>query len=465
MTPPSPLAETDWDAIRDELERSESEWTSQLVDFCAIESEDGQAAELERAAEWIRARLEEAKATTRVLRHESSPPLIVGEAGPAASPIVTAVQHYDVQPAGDASLWSSPPYRPTFRDGRLYARGASDNKGELLLRIWAIDAYRRVVGELPCRVRFLVEGEEEVGSPNFAATLTANPELLQAAAALGEGGGIDEDGRPLIMAGNRGMLHVRLTLRILTTDVHSGSATLLPNAAARLAAALATLVDADGAPIWPGMSDGLAPLSRAARESVEKLPQSLLDEMRAEFGVKRLVGGLDGQAAFEADLGRPTCNIQALWSGDVSPTGRNIVPAEASARIDMRLVPNQDPARIRDALREHLDGLGYEDIQIEEIGPSARPYWTDLAHPLVDAAASASEWAFGKPALKMQSAGGTAPMYQVCAPQAVPMVFIGCGDIHGNAHAPDESISVAGARTAALAFLRFLTAVAEVTPA
>ncbi len=458
-------SDVDWDAVAEGLEATQARWTEELVEFCVIPSEPDQPAAIDQAADWVDDRLRAAGATVHRLRHNGSSPLVVGEIGPASGPVVLAVQHYDVQPAGDPDLWASPPYEPAVRDGRLYARGAVDNKGELLLRVWALEAYRRVMGGLPWRVRFLVEGEEEAGSPNLASLLAQEPALTEADAAVGEGGGVDEQGRPMVIAGNKGIVVVRLDVRTLTTDVHSGAASLLPNAAARLAAALATIVKSDGAPAWPGYDADVAPLNAAAKAAVREMPLSLLDEMRTQFGVTRFVNGLDGYDALEAEFHDPTCNIQAMWSGDGGASGRNIVPGEASARLDLRLVPDQDPQRVVEGLRAHLESHGFGDVTVEPVGPAARAYWTDLDHPIVDLAADACDSAFGKPSIRIPSIGGTAPMYQICGARLTPMVYMGGGDIHGQAHAPNESISIDTARTAALAFLRFLAGAEAVSTA
>ena len=448
--------EVDWQAVEVEIGRLEPAWTDALSGYCAIASEAGRPDDLERAALWTAERLERIGATTRVIRVDGAPPLVVGEIGPDDGPVINLVQHYDVQPAGDHEGWTTPPYAPELRDGRLFARGATDNKGEVIARMWALDALAAAGVDLPCRVRFLVEGEEETGSAHFDALLDTDPELRRADAALGEGGGIDEQGRPIIDCGVRGILMAELSVRTLTKDVHSSAATLFPNAAARMAAALATLVGPDGEPRWAGLQTGRLPLTDAARETARTQPLDWLDDYRNEFGVDRFVGGVDGPDALEADLANPTLNIQGLWSGETGPVLRNVVPAEARARLDIRLVPDQDPDTIHAALREHLDATGFEDVEINRVEASEHPYWSDLADPFVDAAAAAVESAFGQPAIRSQSMSGTAPMYQVCAEHRVPMVFIGAADLHANAHAPDESYSMATGGRAALAFLRLL---------
>ena len=452
----TPLEAIDWRAVEAAIGQREAAWTDALAEFCAIPSEGSRPDDLERASQWTAERLERIGATTRVIRIDGAPPLVVGEIGPADAPVLNLVQHYDVQPAGDHAEWTTPPYAPDVRDGRLFARGAMDNKGELLVRLWALDALASAGVELPCRVRFLVEGEEETGSEHLDALLDMDPGLRRADAALGEGGGVDEQGRPVVDCGVRGILLAELSVRTLSKEVHSSAATLFPNAAARMAAALGTLVSPDGEPTWPGLQTGRLPLSDAARESARGQPLEWLDDYRKEFGIRSFVGGLDGADAHEADVANPTFNIQGLWSGETGPNPRNVVPAEATARLDIRLVPDQDPDAIEAALREHLDASGFEDVQVKRIEATMRPYWSDLTDPFVDAAASAVEAAFGRPAVRSPSLSGAAPMHQVCAAHRVPMAFIGAADLHGNAHAPNESYAMATAGRAALAFLRLL---------
>ncbi len=446
----------DWEAVEAAIGRLEAEWTDALVEYCAIPSEGGRADDLESAARWTAERLERIGATTRVIRLDDAPPLVVGEIGPTDAPVINLVQHYDVQPAGDHSEWTTPPYAPDVRDGRLFARGATDNKGEVLVRMWALDALAAAGVELPCRVRFLVEGEEETGSKHLDALLDMEADIRRVDAALGEGGGVDEQGRPIVDCGVRGILLAELSVRTLSKDVHSSAATLFPNAAARMVAALATLVAPDGEPTWPGLQTGRLPLTDAARDSARGQPSEWLDDYRREFGFSRFVGGVDGGDALEAELANPTFNIQGIWSGETGPVARNVVPAEATARLDIRLVPDQDPDAVAAALREHLDAHGYEDVQITRSEASEHPYWSDLSDPFVDAAVGAVEAVFGQPAVRIQSTPGTAPMYQICAAHRVPMAFIGGSDIHANAHAPDESFDMATGGRAALAFLRLL---------
>jgi len=432
-------------------------WTGELIEFCRFRSEQGERAGLRAAAAWIGARLERLGAAVDVVElpgQPDVPPLVVGEIG-AGPRVLNAVQHYDVQPAVPLDLWTTPPYEPAVREGRLYARGATDNKGELLPRIWAAEAYLATIGPLPCRLRFLVEGEEEYGSGHLDALLDQRPALRHADGALIEGGGVNEAGQPEITGGVRGIVVVELICRTLAYDAHSSLATWLPSAPVRLAQALASLFHPDGTPALAGLGDGIVPPTAAQLSVVEATPLEIVDEVRREFHVERYIGGLDGTAAVRAMTFAPTLNIQGLWSGYIGPGDKTITPAEAHARLDIRIVPDQDPARVVAALAAHLEQGGYGDIElIAEEGELA--YWTPADHPLLAAASRASEAVFGQPAVRYVSTAGVAPMWQVCGRDRVPMTSLGGASADSRAHAPDENVRLDLAAKAARLTARFL---------
>ena len=253
-------------------------FTEELRELCAIPSEAVDPEALDRAAAWCMQRMRAAGCATREVRIPDVPALAVGEVGSGKRTLI-AVQHYDVQPAVPLDLWTSPPYEPTVRDGAMYARGVSDNKGHLLLRIQAIEAHRAVFGELPIRIRFLIEGQEEGGSVDLHRLLEKDPTLTDGDGALKEGGGIDPEGRPGVSCGNKGILYVQLRARTLARDAHSAGATHLPNAAWRLHAALATLLDARGRIQIEGFYDDVTPVSQADRDRHAAQPWEA-DEIR-----------------------------------------------------------------------------------------------------------------------------------------------------------------------------------------
>ena len=428
-------------------------WVEELRDFCTIPCETDQFPELERGAQWVEQRLRSAGAEVTVLREEGVPPLVIGELGAGPRTLI-AVQHYDVQPAAPLDLWETPPYEPTLRDGRLYARGVSDDKGELLHRIQAVEALRDATGELPCRVRFIVEGEEESDSAHLATLLSQRPEFFEGHGALIEGGGVDEKGRPLLVCGVRGMFYVELAVRTLAFDAHSGGAQLFPNAAWRLIQALEPLRRPDGNITIDGFTDDVAAPTDAQLAHLRTLPFEEA-EIKRIYGIEEFVGGLTGFAAQVADTFQPTCNISGIIAGWTDPGVKTITPAEASAKVDMRLIPNQDPARIEQAVRAHLDRRGFTDVTMT-VHRGEQPYWTPIDDPIVGAAERAHEGIFEQAPLRWFSAGGTAPMHQVCAPHQLPMVTLGAGDAENRNHAPNESYSLDLMRRAAKVTGRFL---------
>jgi len=449
---------TTYDALDAYVVEHMAAWTAELLDYCSIGSEGSDPVALREAAEWTAARLRRVGAAVDVVELGDVPPLVVGDAG--AGPILNAVQHYDVQPAVPLELWTSGPYDPQVRDGRLYARGAADNKGELMARIWAVEAYQAAIGELPCRVRFLVEGEEESGSEHFAQLLDQRTGLREAAGALIEGGGIDLQGRPQVVGGTRGMVGAELICRTIRYDAHSSLSNLLPSAAIRMVKALATFWDSDGKPVMPGLQAGVLPPTTAQLDVLAAIPDDAIDELRGVFGIKSFLGGRSGQEAIRALTLDPTCNLQSVWSGYTGRGGKTITPAEAHARLDLRLVPDQDPDEIVAAVRRHLADQGFGDIEVRPFSFQYRAYWTPPDHPILAAAIRVSEEVLGKNAIHDLSAPGTAPMHVVCAAGNVPITTLGGSDDECRAHAPDESFRLDYAAAAVRITGRFFDAFA-----
>jgi len=435
-------------------------WTDELLAFCAIPSEAGDTPALRAAAEWVTERLRRLPATVDVVEKDGAPPLVVGELG--AGRTLLAVQHYDVQPAVPLELWTSPPYEPEVRDGRLYARGASDNKGELMARIWAVEAYLATIGDLPCRLRFLVQGEEEGGGANFGPLLDLRPGVREADGVLSEGGEIDAHGRPVVYGGVRGMVSLELVCRTIAYDAHSSLANLLPNAASRLVMALSTFWDAEGVPQIAGLEAGVRPPTASETALLEGSPIEEIHDLFGVYGTDRLVAGREGIDALKVLTFRTTCNVQGLWSGYSGPGDKTITPAEAHARLDIRLVPSQEPGSIVEAVRRHLAGHGFADIELIVSDENYPAWWTPTDDPIITAAIRASEAVLGTTAVQRISAPGTEPLYDVCAAGNLPAVSLGASDDEARMHAPDESWSLAGAALAARMTGRFFDAFAAI---
>ncbi len=419
------------------LAQHQERFVDELRELCAIPSEASDPGALERAARWLRERLAAAGCSVRERRVDGVPPLVVGETG-AGKRTLIAVQHYDVQPAVPLELWATPPYEPSLRDGAMYARGVSDNKGQLLLRLQAVEAHRAVVGELPIRLRFLIEGEEEAGSQNLARLLEGEPALVEGTGALKEGGGIDAAGRPHLMLGNKGICYCELRARTLARDAHSGGATHLPNAGWRLVAALSTILAADGRVLIDGFHDRVRRPTDAERAYVRSLPFEAEATKRAH-GIERFAFGRSDDEANLASVYEPTANLCGMMTGYTGPGSKTVIPSEASAKLDFRLVPDQDPDEIAQLLRAHLDRHGFSDIEMRAT-EGERPYRGAMDDPLVRAAKAAAEEAFGKPAVVVPSGGGTAPMWLVSHRHRLANVTLGAGHHDSRAHAPNENI-------------------------
>ncbi len=394
-----------------------------------------------------------------MLEIDDAPPLVVGELGDGPRTL-TGVQHYDVQPAAPLELWTDPPYEPVVRDGRVWARGATDNKGEFLPRLWALEAYRDAIGPLPCRVRFLVEGQEETGSSALDALLDLRPHLRVADVALIEGGGIDMNGRAGIVGGGKGMVVFELRLRTMAHDAHSSLSVLLPNAGHRLVAALATFWDAEGRPAIRDLDVGALRPTEAQLRTIAAVDLQELEDIKADWEVDHFLAGLDGFDAEVASTFQTTLNLQGLHAGHTDVTPKTVTPAEAWARLDVRLIPDQVPEEVLSSVRRHLDEHGFADIEIVD-REGERAWWTPPDHPVVLAAAAVSTDVTGLESTIGVSMAGTVPMFQVCAAHRVPCVSLGAGRADCRAHAPDENIRIDDLAAAARMMARFVDAFAR----
>ena len=426
------------DALDRYLTENRDRFVAELRDLCAIPSETGNDVALDDAATWCRQRLDAAQCTTRELRIKGEPALVVGETGSGKRTLI-CVQHYDVQPAVPLELWQTPPFEPAVRDGAVYARGVDDNKGHLLLRIQAAEAYQAVHGELPIRVRFLIEGEEEDGSGHLAELLAKDPTLTDGDGALKEGGAIDAAGRPQLLLGGKGIFYMELRVRSMARDAHSGGATHLPNAAWRLVQALSTFVDPkNGRILVDGFYDDVRKPTAEEIAHVRGLPFEA-DVAKKIYQIDAFAWGRRDDEARVASVFEPTCNIAGLLSGFTGEGSKTVIPSVAMVKIDFRLVPEQDPARIGQCVRAHLDRHGFRDIELIA-REGTRPYRGRMDDPVVRAAQAAAEEAFGKPALLIPSSGGTSPMWQVCGKRSLANVTLGMGHPNSGAHAPNEHI-------------------------
>ena len=396
------------EALTSYLESQADEAQALLEQLCRQPSIAAQGLGIEEMASLTELLLREAGFRTQQLVAGGAPPAVYGELRGRSDYTVLLYNHYDVQPPEPLELWHSPAFEPTVRDGKLYARGASDNKGEIAARLAAIRALRAAYGELPITLRWIIEGEEEIGSPHFEAIASTYSILLQADGCLWEGSSFDPAGRPLLTLGTKGLLYVQLDVQGTGSDAHSGMAPILPSAAWRLVQALATLRTPEGRVRIPGFYDTVLAPSEAQLAALSD-QTDMETQMRETFGVEQFVDGLTGIALRERAAFAPTCNIAGLVSGYTGEGTKTVLPARASAKIDFRLVPDQDPHDILAKLRAHLAAEGYGDIQITTFA-AAEPVVTPIEAPFVQRIFKIAETFAGKRPSVIPIIGGTLPL-------------------------------------------------------
>lgn len=367
-------------------------------------------------------------------------PVVYAERKGRGSKTLLIYNHYDVQPPEPLELWDSPPFEPTLRDGKLYGRGVSDDKGQLVARLHAIDALLELDGDLPCSIKFVVEGEEETSSTHLTAFVLQNKQRLKADACLWEFGGVDHREVPMQYLGLRGICYVELSVESLSTDCHSGlGGSIFPNAAWRLVWALNSLKGPDERIRLPGFYDRVKPPSQRDRELMEALPE-VADEYKQRYGMTAFIKGMKGGAELQiAEVFEPTCTICGLTSGYQGPGSKTVLPARASAKVDFRLVPDQRPEEVLEQLRRHLDSHGFTDVQITDLGGDM-PARTDPDDPVVDLIVRTSQPVYGVPMQIVPMVGGSGPSHPFVHDLNLPVVTGGAGYPGTLAHAPNENL-------------------------
>lgn len=372
-----------------------------------------------------------------------APPIVWAELGEGDKELLI-YNHYDVQPPEPLELWESPPFEPTVRDGRLYARGAADDKGELVTRIHAIEAWQATQGKLPFKIKWLIEGEEEIGSPHIHAWVEAHkawlhkPDGSPLDGCLWEFGGFDEKGRFQLTMGVKGICYVELHARGVSHDLHSSNAAIAPNAAWRLVWALNTIKDHHENILIEGYADHVRTLTPDEEAVLQQMPFDEA-EVKAKWGITEFVTGVTGFDAVKRLFFQPTAAICGLTSGWQGQGTKTVLPAVASAKVDFRLVPNLTPEIVLDLLRKHLDTHGFADIEIKFLG-GYRAELSDVNAPIVHAAARACRRIYNQEPVKVLLSPGSGPMYSLSSfIGGVPTVCAGISHPDSRAHSPNEN--------------------------
>lgn len=421
------------------IEQHRSEFIEELKTFCAQPSIAATGEGIAEMAELVRAKLVELGAQVQMLQVAPDAPNIVYASLGQGEKTLLIYNHYDVQPADPLELWVSPPFEPTLRDGKLYGRGVSDNKGNIMYRMQAIRAWLDTAGDLPFKINWFIEGEEETGSPHLEPFCMANSHLLRADGCLWEMGGVDEAGRPILTLGAKGLLYVELSVQSLIGDQHSSLGTIAPNAAWRLTWALSTLKAPDETILIDGLMDHVVPPSETELALLRAIPFEE-ERMMANLGTSRWIGGVSGFEAIKRHLTQPTCTICGLESGYTGQGQKTVLPAKARAKVGFRLVPDLEPELVANLLRRHLDKHGFEDVHIDILG-AEHPGKSSPEAEVVQAAIAAARAVYEnhRPVVYPLSAG-TGPVWPIAIGHDTPLVGFGASYPGTNLHAPNENV-------------------------
>jgi acetylornithine deacetylase/succinyl-diaminopimelate desuccinylase-like protein len=372
-----------------------------------------------------------------------APPVVLGRMGGSGQRTLLLYNHYDVQPVDPLDQWTTPPFEPDIRDGKIYARGTADNKGSIVSRVCALEAYLAHRDVLPVEIVWVIEGQEEIGSPHLDDFAGRYGDLLQGAyGCVWEAGGRNARDRYEIALGCKGILYVELRAHGAARDLHSAMAASVANPVWRLLWALNTLRGPDGDVRIPGFYDHVRPISPAQRQALADWDYPEEDVKRL-YGIDRFLDGLTGIELRERLIFGPTCNVDGFHAGYGGPGSKTVLPSRAVAKLDFRLVPDQDPARILRLLREHLTQEGFGDIELVTFDCGERPVVGDPAHPFVQNCVRTAERIYGHRPAVIPMMAGTGPVHQLCGQFGVPIATAaGVGYAGSRGHAPDEHIRI-----------------------
>jgi acetylornithine deacetylase/succinyl-diaminopimelate desuccinylase-like protein len=436
------------DDIKDEL----VEELNEFLRMPSISAQEDESGGIRSCAEWVARKLEEAGAEVRIVETHGHP-VVYAEVGSEGGALLS-YGHYDVQPPEPLELWESNPFEPTVRDGNLVARGVADDKGDVLARIQALRLYMGEHGSLPFKLKFFIEGEEEIGSPNLAPFVRSNADLLSADACLWEGSMKDEAGRPMIFCGTKGMAYVELRARGASHDLHSMYGGIAPNPAWRLVQALRTIKDENGEITLDGLDALADEPSDKDLEAISRIPFD--DEaLRESWGVEALDRELTDEDALREMLLRPTANIAGIQSGYTGPGSKTIVPSEAFVKMDFRLVAGQSPGPVVELIRSHLRKRNFHDIEVVDLhGVEAAK--TPVDSPIVRTAVETWRDLGREDAVVFPTIGGSGPTSLFATELGIPTIMTGnVANSGSRIHSPNESVRLEDYFEAVRYFVRF----------
>ncbi len=421
------------------VDRHARSFTERLQALCRMPSVAARGTGMRAVAEMVEQMLQRTGAGTRMFKVGSGFPLIYGECG-AGERCLVVYGHYDVQPVGQLTEWSSGPFASVVRDGKLYARGASNSKGDLVARIAAVEAYQKTFGKLPVCLRFIVEGEDGIASLSLYRFARENAELLRADGCIWDDGYRDTNERLVVSLGFKGIAFLELRAHGARTDLHSKWGGIVPNPAWRLVQALATVVSPKGVITVDGFSSHVAPITSEDKQTLKTVQ---LDEaaLRREFRIGNWVRGMSGKELAKELIFGATCTICGIRTGHTEAGAKTILPGAATARLDFRLVPDLTPELVVTLLRRHLDTRGFHDIEIVELGVAPfvkSPPTSYVARASIESATEI----YDAPPVVYPLDPASGPVGAICGAQTPPMPVASFGISYAgsNPHGPDENI-------------------------
>jgi len=435
------------------------------VEFLRIPSVGGMPVhdgDTRACAEWVAARLRRAGLKTVEVSETARHPVVYGEwlEAPGA-PTVIAYAHYDVQPVDPLELWVRPPFEPHVEDGRVYARGAEDDKAQLHMHIAALEALLRTRGRLPLNVKYIFEGEEESGSEHLDGWLEEHRGRLGADLAVVSDGSFFEGNIPAVGYALRGLTYMEIRVSGPSLDLHSGGyGGTVENPANALARIIASFHDADHRVAVPGFYEDVLPLSEVEREALARLPFDA-EEYRRQMGVPALVGE-KGYPILEQRWARPTLDVNGIWGGWMGDGPKTIIPAWAAAKVSCRLVPNQGPRHVFELVRDHVAGVTPRGVRSEvTLVNVGRPALTPIDHPAAQEAFAALKETFGREPVFVREGGSVPVGASFQSILGLPIVLFGFGPPDGQAHAPNEWMDMANYEGGIRAIVRYWERLAE----
>ena len=434
------------DTVTDFIHLNRDRYVDELKQYLAIPSVSAlpeHAGDVRQCAEWTAAEMGRVGLEHVRLVETPGNPVVCGDWLHAeGAPTILFYGHYDVQPVDPLELWESPPFEATVREGEIYARGAADDKGQVFMHFKAVEACLRQTGKLPVNIRFILEGEEEIGSVNLDAFVREHKDELAADVVVISDSPMFDRGVPSICYGLRGLTYLQIDLRGSRSDLHSGSfGGAVANPAFVLAQVLGQMKDRSGRVRVPGFYDDVRPLRDEERAEFARLPFNER-RYRNELGAPKLFGER-GYTTLERLWGRPTFDVNGLLSGFTGDGAKTVIPAVAMAKVSMRLVPDQDPDTIADLFEAHLRKVTPRTVELEVTRMhGGKPWMTDFDNPFVQAAGRAIEHGFGRRPVFNREGGSIPVVATFQEVLGLPSVLFGVGLPDENAHAPNEKLDL-----------------------